>query len=736
MLNIGVLLTVMAFAAMTTSVIAYLLAGRGREQLESLAKLAYVYATVFISVMSVFLMFLFLVGDYSYKYVFEYSSSSLPLFYTISAFWGGQQGTYLLWLLLSTLMGYYIIARGREFKNIAMFFLGGINLFLLTMLLVLSPFEKLPVPQPDGLGLNPLLQDPWMVIHPPVMFVGFAALGLPCAIALAALIRNKFENWFTVALPMIGLSALALGAGNIMGGFWAYKTLGWGGYWAWDPVENAAFVPWMVSLALIHGVLIERHNGALRKTNLFLAIIGFLLVVYGTFLTRSGVLADFSVHSFVNLGVNNYLIGFMIGFSAFALLLLLYRSRGINSPPVNLTASSQEFTLVLSIWLLLLIGLMVLAGTSWPLITTLLGAPAAVDTMVYNKVTFPLAIVIAALLGISPVLYWRGGRLQAPLKVILPAFFAALVAVVIALFLGVTKATHVLYIFAAAFALFTNLFSMAKYLPNNWGPIGARISHVGFALMLIGILGSSAYSTGEKLVLNKGNQKSAYGLDFAYKGMAGQLEDPENELIVEFADASGKTYEARPRLYFSERMNGIMKRPHIERFLFYDLYLAPERIIGDDRPQGVRIARGDTIRIGGYQVNFLEFDQVPHDMSSTMTFGAILEVSSDTYTRDTIVPSIIFNPGQSFDYIDVPIAPPDDSSMVRLEGIYADDGAVMISVAGATEGNTQQLVLEISQKPTMNILWSGTIILALGFVISLQHRWRQARQNGAKSDSA
>jgi cytochrome c-type biogenesis protein CcmF len=424
-LNIGYLFTLLASVGILVSTIGFFLAARGNRRFLNLAVTSYHYFFGFVVVASIFLAYLFIAGKYSYRYVFEYSSSDLSFLYRLSGFWAGQRGTYLLWLLLQGLFGYYIIGKGRQYTAPAMVFYGVINIFFCVMLLALSPFEMLPTARVEGAGLNPLLKDPWMVVHPPVIFIGYAAVAVPAVIALAALVKKNYENWLPVSYVPAVVGAVMLAAGNIMGGFWAYKTLGWGGYWAWDPVENSSFIPWMTSLALIHGFLIERTKGSLRKTNLFLALFTFLLVVYGTFLTRSGVLADFSVHSFVDLGVNAYLIIFMVGFTALSLGIFLARFTGIKGPGVDLSITSREFVLLMSVWILVLIGLLVLSGTSWPLITTLLGRPGTVDTGVYTRVTFPLAIIIGLFLGFAPFTLRSGRSYGTLFKKVLPSFLAA-----------------------------------------------------------------------------------------------------------------------------------------------------------------------------------------------------------------------------------------------------------------------------------------------------------------------
>jgi cytochrome c-type biogenesis protein CcmF len=239
----------------------------------------------------------------------------------------------------------------------------------------------------DGQGLNPLLQNPWMVIHPPVMFIGYASLGIPFAFAIAALWMQRYDEWTKVSMPWVLLSLGSLGTAIMLGGYWAYETLGWGGYWGWDPVENASLVPWLATLALTHGMLLQRGRGRFRRLNLVLAIASFLLVVYATFLTRSGVLADFSVHSFVDLGITGMLVFNMGFFLLMSVGLLLYRWREIPAEVGDEPFISRTIFFVVGILLTILIGVVVLFGTSAPLISRLWGAPAQVGPDFYNRIT-------------------------------------------------------------------------------------------------------------------------------------------------------------------------------------------------------------------------------------------------------------------------------------------------------------------------------------------------------------
>lgn len=722
-MNIGYLVTLLASVAILISTIGFYLAARGKSRFLNLAVTSYHYFFGFVIVASALLFYLFIAGKYSYRYVFEYSSSDLTLFYRISGFWAGQRGTYLLWLLLQSLFGYYIIGRGRQYTAPAMVFYGLINIFFCVMLLKLSPFEMLPTAQVQGAGLNPLLKDPWMVIHPPVIFIGYAAVAVPAVIALAALVRKDYESWLTVSYVPAILGAVALAAGNIMGGFWAYKTLGWGGYWAWDPVENSSFIPWMTSMALIHGLLIERGKGSLRKTNLFLAIFTFLLVVYGTFLTRSGVLANFSVHSFVDLGVNAYLIIFMVGFVVLSLGIFASRFLGIKGPVIDLAVTSRELVLLISVWILTLIALLVLSGTSWPLITTLFGKPGTIDTAVYTRVTFPLTIIIGLFLGFAPFTLRSGRSYGTLFKKVLPSIIAAAVVTGVAYLFGVKLIGYLFFIFFVTLATVSNGIALVGNLPGRFWRAGAQISHFGLGLMLLGILSSSAYGSHEEVVIPKGGNASAFGMDVSYEGMASAITTPDNEIILDVTEG-GTQFQERPKLFWAQRMEALMRRPAIHRHILYDYYFAPENIQEATHPEGIELTKGDSIEMGGYAIKFVDFEQGSHETGSPMKFGAILHVTDSLGDTATVTPAMVFGTDQTLQHEDTPLMPGLDSMVVRLDKIMADQGAVRLSIEGLQpEGRPEQLVLEVSKKPGMNVLWGGSIILVLGGLVSLIRRW-------------
>ena len=404
-MNLGSVVIVLAFVSSLAAAVTFF-----RNKPGSAAKvpmrLFYVTAGGIV-VSACYMLYLLTSHQFQFTYVAQYSSSSQPLLFLISAFWAGQEGTFLLWTLFVALMGLFFLRKSDDTDTVAM---GIVSLFIsfLTLLMIIrSPFRETVNTPTDGSGMNPLLQNFWMVIHPPVLFVGYAATIFPFALVISALRRRNYSRWNASGFRWSLFATVSLGAGIIIGGFWAYEVLGWGGYWGWDPVENSSLVPWLTLLALVHGLLIQKKKGSLVRTNMFLAMITFVLVLYATFLTRSGVLQDFSVHSFEDFGIGNYLVGVMIVAVVAGTGFFLTRLRETRSPKMDLSGLHRELTILLGVYVLCVAGLFVFFCMSSPLITGLFGKASQVDVSFYNKVNLPVAIAIGLLLGVTPFLGWR-----------------------------------------------------------------------------------------------------------------------------------------------------------------------------------------------------------------------------------------------------------------------------------------------------------------------------------------
>jgi cytochrome c-type biogenesis protein CcmF len=684
------------------------------------ARLTYYIMTFFVSLATIHLLYLILSHQFIYKYVYQYSSSDLSFGLLLSTFWAGQEGSFLLWVFLTALMGLVMIKRSKEYEIYGMLFLNIVIAFFLLILTKASPFtlqEQIPV---EGAGLNPLLQNFWMVIHPPILFVGYAAIAIPMVLALAALVLKKYDDWLTQALPWTIFSSLMLGAGIIIGAYWSYETLGWGGYWAWDPVENSSLIPWITILALLHGLIIQRRNGALVRTNFTLAVISYVLVLYATFLTRSGVLADFSVHSFTNLGVNNYLIAFMLFFLLAGVKLFMQNARSMKHTPIDFSVLNRENGLTFSLIVLVIFAAATFLGTSWPIISGLIGQPSSPGSDFYNMMNFPVAILIALFLGIVPMLFWKETDNKAVFKRLLMAFLLAIPSLPLAYLAGLREILHLLFVYNATVAIVSSILLIIEKVRSGWRQAGGPVAHLGIGILLIGIIVSGNLAQAEQIVLRKDIPSESLGYNLLYKGM-----DETSHAEIEVTGEK-IVFTAKPRLYYSSYNRGNMREPHIHPGLLSDLYISPlEHRSGEDNT--FSIEKGQTKMYAGYEITFDAFHMENHTEGGHFMVGARLSFKGKDSTF-VVTPSIIMAPeGRKMHPVVLP-GSGEEPATVTMTGLNADDKLIELTFSGGENtpaGHAhEQLVVEVSIKPFMSILWFGTLFIIGGTVIGLNRRLR------------
>ncbi len=814
----GDLLIYIGFAFNILVGIFFLFLAQGKTTYENLALKSYHLFTAVITLATCYLIYLFFENTFVVAYVYNYSDKSLPFFYKLSALWGGQEGTYLLWLMMNAFFGYIIIKKGGVYRNVGMVVYSIVNLFFLFLLVKLSPFALLNGYPPDGAGLNPLLQNPWMVVHPPVIFIGYSLSAVPFSFAMAALILNDFSSWVKRAFPWAAITALMLAGGNILGGYWAYITLGWGGFWAWDPVENSSFIPWFIAIAFIHGLLIEKRTGALRKSNILMASFVFILVIYGTFLTRSGVLADFSVHSFVDLGINQYLVLFLVLyilmalmffvknkinyiiatllFVAFAittfvtggnqyvgvlitiyaftnLIIFIPQQHYISNIPITFNIFNKEFITFCGMAILFVFPVIVLFWTSLPILTNIFtDNPHAANMSTYNTFAVPFAIIYALLLTVAPITAFQNRTIEkwhAKLGIItafalaigfglfyfilgstlmFAAIFSvvtislamymlngeffkelfiplllALLTVVFSQYVGVENKMYMLFFAVAVMMTASNLISMLRNI-SSWKTIGAQISHVGFGLMIIGVLASSAFTTNKKLVIPRGGSDDAYGLSVSYLGMEHNFDYPQNKLILKYTE-NGKEYKADPQLYFSQKLQGIMKRPFVDKYLLYDLYFSPEQIKQSDGDGNAMVlTKNEPFELEGYQFTFIRYEMTRdggNGSHSSMSAVAYIDVSKNGKVVQ-ITPTITLKSHgdeKETETINKPASFGENNKYVAsIDQILDNQNAVSLNIPGLTfTGPPDRLILDISKKPIINFVWLGTTLILLGAIV-------------------
>ena len=533
------------------------------------------------------LLYLILTHQFQYSYVWSYSSRALSTPLLISTFYAGQEGSFMLWSLFTAIIGVFLLRHsarvGYEAQVMSVFV--GIELILLVMLLVKSPFlyvwesfaEVGPGFMPaDGRGLNPLLQNYWMVIHPQVLFSGFAAMSVPYSYAMAALLKRDYDHWFKAAMPWIAFGTFVLGLGIMMGGYWAYETLGWGGYWAWDPVENSSLVPWLFSVASIHTILSQRRSGAFARTNLVLGMLCFILVIYSTFLTRSGVLGDTSVHSFAEPGMWAYwlLVGMLFLSVLVPVILFIRRWKEIPRRPAKHSIYSREFALFLGSSTLVLIAIFVVVGTSSPIITEVLyGKKSAVDIAYYATTILPLGVILSLLMGIGQLLWWtRSDRAVLLRSAAIPLVLAVLTLPVL-YYLGVREVILFLFLFGSAFALAVNLMVGWTIVKGNPKMAGGAIAHIGMAVMFFGFVASSKFSNVETVSLPLGTPVHTLGYTLTYTGQR-PIEGGKFVFDVRL-EKEGHVITLSPVMYNSEYTQSTMRNPDIANLKDRDFYLAP-----------------------------------------------------------------------------------------------------------------------------------------------------------------
>ena len=458
-------------------------------------------------------------NDFSFVYVAEHTSRELPTGYTISAFWGGQEGSLLLWLLILT--GYAAIAvllnrrRARDLIAWVVPVLGAVALFFAFLLVaVASPFAIQTAPL-DGAGLNPSLQNPYMLAHPPMLYLGYVGLTVPFAFAMGALLaRRTDERWIVATRRWTLVAWTALGVGQLLGAYWAYEEVGWGGYYAWDPVENAALMPWLAATAFLHSVMIQEKRGMLRVWNVLLVVLAFSLSLFGTFLTRSGILS--SIHSFTESSIGPWFLGFICIVVFGSLALIFARLPLLRAKTTLESLVSREATFLYNNLLLVALTLTILWGVVYPILSeAVTGESRIVGPGYYNFFLRAFGLPLLLLMGIGPLVAWRRASLRSlGLTFAWPAGVALLTGTVLLAIgagssipglIGYTFSAFVLASIALEFARGTRARralsggswpgAFAALVARNRRRYGGYVVHAAIVLLAIGVVGSSAYDS-------------------------------------------------------------------------------------------------------------------------------------------------------------------------------------------------------------------------------------------------
>ena len=736
-----------------------------------LARRLYYAFTFSVVLASVLLMSRLLTHDFRLSYVASYSGRDLPFYYLFSTFWAGQEGSFLLWLFWGSLIGLFVLRSAKEQESPVMIVYVASFIGIVAILVKQSPFRFLGQIPPDGQGLNPLLQDPWMVIHPPVMFSGFASLSVPFAFAIAALWSKRWDGWVVRAMPWALFTFVTLGTAILMGGYWAYKTLGWGGYWAWDPVENTSLVPWLATVALVHGMFLQKAREKHRKINIILAILAFCCILYGTFLTRSGVLADFSVHSFIDLGITGWLVGIIMVFLLGGLALLAFRWKEIPvvSDLDEATGKEKEepflsrsVLFILSVTLFCASGLVILLGTSAPILTRIFGKASQVSTGFYNVTHAPIAALIGLLLALVPFLTWRGETAKAVAQKAFVAFAAGVVGGGVAFAAGVHSVRDLAILSFAVFGMVANAQTVVLFVRRKAiGSMGGYLAHVGVAIMLVGILISGVYETKTQVSLPKGQptQVGRHTMTFTRvifvteKGDVKPFEElnmaslddrrAKQAMEVDVSTPGGKVWKAYPKMYMNQRTQQMMANPDVNSTPLMDLYVSPQSY---DPGQPARVEgtvldlkKGESKSIDGIKIKFLDFSadrsaindpKRPH-VTVTANF---LVTTPETAEEKTAKFVMYFGATEGGPATEAPETPLPGKGRLRIKRVSPNEGTCEIELMGVAAGGdlkpatAETLSIDVTTKPLISLVWGGFYVMMAGGLLALLRRAKDSRQ--------
>ncbi len=547
--QIGHFLIVLAFVASLFSAISYFMATQKRNTNQfttwrAMGRLGFVVHGISIMTAIAIIFHIMLNKYYEYSYVFQHVSEDLPFKYIFSAFWEGQEGSFLLWMFWHIILGVILIFSAKKWESPVLFCIAGIQFFIGTMILGLhfgdlkigsSPMvlfrdtAALPLFAKEDYvlqlaqfadGLNPLLQNYWMTIHPPTLFLGFASTIVPFSYAVAGLWTKDHKEWLSPALKWALFSGFILGTGILMGGAWAYEALSFGGYWAWDPVENTSLVPWLIMIAGVHTNLISKSTGYSIKTTYLFYLLSFILIVYSTTLTRSGVLGDTSVHAFTEMGLENQLLIFILACVFGSIFMMIKGFPSVPYPEKEETFFSKEFWMFTGSLVLLFSSILITFTTSIPVYNKVaslfnydLGLTSPLEPIThYNKYQLWIAVFIGLLSGVGQYLRYREFNIKGRAKKIwihvgVCSVLAIALSYLTTLWIEVNAWQHLLMMFFAYFTIFANLDVLLTFTKWNKHQLPSFLAHAGFGIMVIGILASGL------------NQKHISTNPFAQRGL-------------------------------------------------------------------------------------------------------------------------------------------------------------------------------------------------------------------------
>lgn len=587
--KIGHFFLLLGFVASILATVSYFFATQRRETPEAgswkkMGRIAFSIHGISIFIVIGTIFFIMTNHYYEYHYVWEHVSEDLPMKYIFSAFWEGQEGSFLLWMFWHIVLGFVLLFTAKSWESPVLSTISLVQFFITTMILGVylnfgseeikigsNPFvllrDVLQAPifasadylrQITGNGMNPLLQNYWMTIHPPTLFLGFASTVVPFSFAIAGLWTDRHKEWIKPVMPWASFSAAILGIGILMGSAWAYEALSFGGYWAWDPVENTSLVPWLILIAGVHTNLIARNTSYSIKSTYIFYLLAFILVVYSTFLTRSGILGDTSVHAFTEMGLENQLVLFILTFVLLSVFLYFKKRSKIPAPEKEEAASSKEFWMFIGALVLLFSAILITVSTSLPVYNKIaeLFNPAHEAITIkdqephHNKYQLWIAVLICLMSGFAQFLRFKEFNWKAQLsKFTKHASISILIAggltFLTTLWIKVVAWQYLLLLFSGIFAVVANTDYIIAFLKGNLKTASSAFAHIGFGLMVVGILASGL------------NKKHISTNPFAQRGLLSEDMLSSNVLLLKGVPMFMSGYNVT---YLSDTLEGNLRK--------------------------------------------------------------------------------------------------------------------------------------------------------------------------------
>ncbi len=793
----GNVFVILAFVSAILSSLSYFLSVKEAPEKDSWKRIARVSFRIHtLSVIGIFAMILTMMFAkyFEYQYVWQHTNSSMSSKYVLAAIWEGQEGSFLLWMFWHAVLGTVLMRTSKDWEAPVMSVIALVQIFLASMLLGVyvfdykigsSPFllmrqmpDNIGLPWTkfpdyltkfpafaDGRGLNPLLQNYWMTIHPPTLFLGFASTVVPFAYALAGLWQKRYTEWQKPALTWTFFGVMILGTGILMGGAWAYEALSFGGFWAWDPVENASLVPWLTFVGGAHVMLINKNKGTSLGATFFLMILSFVLVLYSTFLTRSGILGDTSVHAFTDLGMSGQLLIYLLSFAVLGAVLLIVHYKHFPKSGNEDSIWSREFWMFLGALVLLISSFQVIFTTSIPVINKIFGTrmappPQGKAFEHYHQWQIPFAVIILCLVAFVQYLNYKKTEKKNFLnRIAIPFAISLAIAVFTSIVFGWIPG-NIFYsalLFSASFAIVGNFGYFLGALKGKFDRAGASVAHIGFGMILLGALISTSRSEkisqnakGDVSVLDKSldnrenvllQKKDTVKMGEYYVTFTGREKEGINihynvEYLKKNADGSlVPQFTLHPFIQLNKTMGNVFE-PDTRHFLSKDIYTHVTYADIDDnekaawsKPQSFTIGIGDTISLHNGMVVLQSVDtnvnrKLLHIEDAELAARANLLIF-DFYLNRKMAAPVYYLRNR------VPNAVEDSVPELGLKFAFwkidPETKKIDLSVSEKKSMVRDFIVMKAVVFPGINILWLGCIVMITGTIMAIRRRIKKDR---------